>query len=127
MVKNLNDFFDNIKRLVKKLQRSDERTKKWWLFGTSAVSVSLIVLIWLLYTGFTMPAIAPPEPEPQAQAQEKDKVGFFGIFKIGLIRVYSDTVSSYESAKSWAKSSIEKTKEYFSQTREIIIEPNPTE
>ncbi len=68
----------NIRELLKEIQNSDEATKKRWLIGVTAVSMVLIIGLWLVYIKFTVESFTS-----SAQGQES-VVGFWQIFKNGL-------------------------------------------
>jgi len=75
----------NIRELLKKIQNSDEATKKCWLIGVTAVSMVLIISLWLVYIKFTVESFT-------SSAQEQESVvGFWQIFKNGL-KVISESV-----------------------------------
>lgn len=44
---------------VRRLQRSDERTKKHFVYGISAAAMLLIFVLWLAYLNMTLPQAAP--------------------------------------------------------------------
>lgn len=53
---------------LKKLQTSDERTKRRWLIGSSAVMVLVVVILWLRYFSvLVQPAGVPSDPENTMQ------------------------------------------------------------
>lgn len=123
MAKRLGELIKSLKAFIKKLQRSDEKTKKRWLFGTSTISVFLIIILWILYASLTMPAITGV-PEERVQAQETSRgENFFTIFRRGLVKIRSDIKTGYGGAKETTLSISENIKNYIFQTREIIIDP----
>lgn len=68
----------NIRELLKKIQNSDEATKKRWLIGATAVSMVLIIGLWLVYIKFTV------EPFTSSAQERESVVRFWQIFKNGL-------------------------------------------
>ncbi|MBN2197803.1 hypothetical protein JW698_01230 [Candidatus Wolfebacteria bacterium] len=70
-----------IRELLKKIQNSDENIKKRWLIGASAISILLIIIIWLIYLKFTTNSnVSKINPEKT--------IGFWQIFKNGLIVIF---------------------------------------
>lgn len=68
----------NIRELVKKIQNSDEATKKRWLIASSAIAMVLIISLWLVYINWTIKSVGD-----DSEKQELE-IGFWQIFKTGL-------------------------------------------
>lgn len=62
-----------IQNYIEKLQGLDEDAKKIWLIVLTAVSVVIVVTLWLFYLNATVLAV-----------HEKEKPGFLQVFKTGL-------------------------------------------
>lgn len=56
-------------KFIKKLQNSDEATKKLWLVVLSATTMIIVVGLWLIYTKSTLVRL-----EPSTQTPEKSLV-----------------------------------------------------
>ncbi len=65
------------KKFLENIQNSDETTKKRWLIGMTAVSMIIIVSLWLIYMKSTLGIVSRPE-------NQETSVGFWQIFKNGL-------------------------------------------
>ena len=64
-----------MKLLIEKIQNSSEQTKKRWLFIFSAVSMIIIISLWLVYLNYSLGEIAK---------DEQTEIGFFKVFQTGL-------------------------------------------
>jgi len=97
------------KKLLEKIQNSDEVTKKHWLIGVTAVSMVLIIGLWLFYIKFTMESITNTAKE------QESVVGFWQIFKNGLTIVI-------QSVKEGVKNIISEIISEITKERTITIE-----
>lgn len=70
----------NIRELIENIQNSDEATKKRWLIASSAVTMILVVSLWLIYINHS---IQPAGNNINIEQQESG-IGFWQIFKNGL-------------------------------------------
>lgn len=94
-----------LKNLLENIQNSDEKTKKRWLIGASAISIILVIGLWFIYINFTTKSLGGNTDI------KEPTVGFWQIFKNGLTIVF-------QSVK-------EKAKDLFleiTKSRTIIIE-----
>ncbi len=81
----------SIHRFVKKVQNSDEATKKFWVFICSAIVMLFVVSLWVAYSNITIAKIPGPINQQLATSQqpivgngeEIQKPGFFAIFGAG--------------------------------------------
>lgn len=71
-------MFKKLKVFLKKIQNSDEATKKRWLIGATAVSMILVIGLWTIYINSAI-KFAPES----AKNQEEPIIGFWQIFKNG--------------------------------------------
>lgn len=84
------------RQFVRSLQRSNDERKKRWLVGTSAITMALIVVLWLAYLNVIVPVLIPRESIGIAAvvAPNKEKDGsFLGILGRGF-SVVSDSVKT---------------------------------
>lgn len=70
-------MFERLKNFLRRIQNSDEATKKKWLIGASAVSMILVVGLWLIYIQSTIKVITN-------QTEEESVIGFWQVLKNGL-------------------------------------------
>jgi len=75
-------MFKGLSVLLENIRNSDEKTRKRWLVGASAVSIILVIGLWLMYINFTT-----RPPGDNAEVKEP-AVGFWQIFKNGLTIIF---------------------------------------
>ena len=76
-----------LKDKLYKIRESDETTKKHWLITLSAVSMVVIVALWLFY----MNSFVVKDINDQTQETVSMNTGFWPIFKTGL-KVTSENI-----------------------------------
>jgi len=54
-------MFVTARQFIRSLQRSNDERKKRWLVGTSAVTMTLIVILWVGYLNIIVPVLSPKE------------------------------------------------------------------
>lgn len=72
-------MFEKLKAFLKKIQNSDENTRKRWLIGTTAISMVLVISLWLVYIQSTVKFISNNIED------QESTIGFWQIFKNGLV------------------------------------------
>ncbi len=95
------------KNFLEKLQTSDERTKRRWVFGGSFVFMIVLAYIWLMYFNSLTSNIASP-----AAPVSGNQFTFFDTMKNGAATIYN-----FFMGKLGAFSQILKT------PREYIVNP----
>ncbi len=75
-------MFKGLSAFLEKIQNSDEKIKKRWLVGASAVSIIIVVSLWLIYINFTT------KPVGKNVEINDSTIGFWQIFKNGLTIVF---------------------------------------
>ncbi|MFA6407536.1 MAG: hypothetical protein WCV80_02415 [Candidatus Paceibacterota bacterium] len=84
---------------IEQLRTKDEETKKWWVVGASAISMIIIVFLWVLYLNITLPSIDTPVSTstiPVATVAPK-KTSPFGTFMEGWSVVSKDIRTKWKS------------------------------
>lgn len=71
-------MFKKIKKSIEKIQDSDEAAKKRWLIASSAVTMILVISLWLVYINNTI------QPVNNVIEKQESEIGFWQIFKNGL-------------------------------------------
>jgi hypothetical protein len=79
-----------LKNLLGNIQNSDEKTKKRWLIGASAISIILVIGLWFVYINFTT------KPLGENTSINEPTVGFWQIFKNGLTIVFQSVKEKVE-------------------------------
>ena len=72
------NLWQKLNKFIKKIQHSDEATKKRWLIVSSAIAMILVISLWLVYINWTIKAVGD-----NVEKQELEP-GFWQIFKTGL-------------------------------------------
>ena len=96
-------MWQNLKNFIKNIQNSDEAVKKRWLIGLSAVSIILVIGLWLMSFNFTAEKITAAE-------QKSAEVGFWQIFKTGLTITVGSALENVEKLFSKIADEIKKQK-----------------
>jgi hypothetical protein len=102
-------MFKRLKTLLRRIQNSDEAIKKRWLVGATAISMILIIGLWLGYVNSTIKSAGDDDQNRESS------IGFWQVFRNGLSVIYK---SIYESIKESVKSIILE----ITKSRTIIIE-----
>jgi len=76
-------MFENLKKFTEDIQNAGSQTKKRWLFVFSALTMILVVGLWVIYLNETIASLAPTNPVAQAPI-ESIKESPWQIFKTGL-------------------------------------------
>lgn len=73
-----------LKKKLKKIQNSDEATKKRWVIGATIVTIIAVIAFWFIYIDWTVKSIGQEEIQGPS-------TGAWQIFKNGLI-VFVDSI-----------------------------------
>lgn len=93
-----------MKRYLRKIQNSDEATKRNWLIGATAVTMVMVIGLWLIYMNSAFRFVlenANSNPEPA--------IGFWQIFKNGLTTIFDSinkTITNFISEITKSKTII---------------------
>lgn len=79
-------------KFIRKLQNSDEQTKKIWLVGLSAVSMAVVIFFWLIYFNRVVNNSAVSDNKPQ-----KADTGFWRIMENGFSVVGGDIKTEFKN------------------------------
>lgn len=112
-----------VNRKIKEIQRSDQKIKRRWLIGSTAVVMVIIVFLWIGYLNFTVPEVSQNrdvienQVETVEEPQKSDSI--FSVFSRGFkitIRSVSETFGRITDKVSKIISStrkrLENVKEY---------------
>ncbi|MEX1014429.1 MAG: hypothetical protein WDZ80_04690 [Candidatus Paceibacterota bacterium] len=109
---------------IRKIQRSDEKTKKSWVIKSSLVAIFFIILIWFFYLNFSLPKSVVITPVSQ-QEESVEKSGVLSTFYRGFQNLSEDMKLLFLNIKEKAG----KTRDYSFEAEEIneIINNNTKE
>jgi len=88
-----------VRQRVRKIQRSNDRTKRRWLIGTTAVTMVAIIVLWVGYLNLTVPPLASPTEElaSESETTEPDE-SFLTVFSRGIIVLGSQVGNVFSDA-----------------------------
>lgn len=117
------------KQFVRKIQRSDEKTKKRWFVGTTIAAMVFILIFWVIYQNITIPSVAGPENPtniPQVVLKPEQKVdtgpSFFETFGNGLSIVGGDLKQKYDAFSEAITNGLNSLKSRFEKTNTMSIQ-----
>lgn len=105
---------------LKKIQRGDEKTKKFYLIIFSAVAILLVVGLWLFYLNLNLPKLA--ETKKSVAGAEENGNSFFKTFSRGFIGLKDDFLNQLTKFKDVIDKGLESFKNQIGQSNEISIE-----
>lgn len=125
------------KKIIKRIQKSDESIKKRWFIGGSVVSMIFVIALWLLSLQINTPALVAQEesqkPKTTSKTEETQN-SVFGTFENGLLNIAEDLKTKYRTLKEQLggglnslKSKIEKTNDISIGSTEVKFEPQQLE
>lgn len=106
-------FLQKINDFVAELQNKDEQTKKQWLISSTAVSMTLILILWGFYFSSTIKNLSNKE-------STQSRNGFGATFNQGL-KVISDKIGLQISK------TMESAEAYLKATNSVTIQPTNLE
>jgi len=86
-------------KFINRIQNSGEETRKVWMFVSSAITMAVVVALWLIYLNFTIAGAEPlpsgfagtdsaRDSRPMTQDSLKNDPGVFAIFSAGVKTIY---------------------------------------
>ncbi len=102
---NIKETATKTRDFIKRLQRADDKTKRRYLYGVSAVLMIVVVFLWLVYLNMTLPQAAPEVATATSSATTsfpgasgETKTGsFFGTLGRGFGIVWQDLGSGFQN------------------------------
>ena len=108
-----------VKKKIKTLQRADEKSKKIWLVGMTAISMILVIGLWLFYQNLTLPKPAKiSSHETNIQTKENPWNTFMAGFQT-LSREFSE---KFGEIKNGVDQQFDTIKDQLEKTNEFSIE-----
>ncbi|HMB17550.1 MAG TPA: hypothetical protein VKO61_01420 [Candidatus Paceibacterota bacterium] len=112
---------------IKKIRRSDRKTKRNWLIGSTIIAMIIVISIWVGYLNLTVPEINSLDPAVSSTtteniAQEEGSDSPLSVFSRGF-KITSQSISkSVESLVAKTKNFISNTKDKFNNVKEYTPE-----
>ncbi len=72
------------RNFIEKIQNSDERAKRRWLVISSAITMAIVLVLWIFYVSFIFQV-----PSAEQTNIQTDEPGFWQIFKNGAVVVFN--------------------------------------
>ena len=125
------NFFESIEKgikavsgKIKKIRRSDERTKRNWLIGSTVIMMIVVITLWVGYLNLTLPGIAPSETSTSTvvtQVQETDKSdSVFSVFARGFRITIKSISKNFSGTTGKISDLIFRTKQRLKNVQEYI-------
>lgn len=106
-------FLHKLNDFIGELQEKDEPTKRKWLISSTAVSMTIVLILWVFYFSSTIQTLNNPEA-----AQRKNS--FSATFSQG-IKVIGGKIG-FQISKA-----MESAREYLKSTNSVTIQPTNLE
>jgi len=120
MLKALKTISENVMKFVKKLQRAPDGTKKIYVAGASALTVILVIIIWVYFLKTALPNINPLAPEA-AENQSREE-SLWEVFGRGFTKIIDDFSQKFSETKNQLGQSLEELQAQLQKTNEITVE-----
>jgi len=124
MLKTLKTISESVMKFIKKLQRAPDGAKKIYVAGASALTVILVIIIWVYFLKTTLPNINPPVPEA-AENQTREE-SFWTVFGRGFTKIINDVGQKFSETKIQLGQSLEELQAQLQKTNEITVEKEGT-
>ena len=69
---------------IRKIQRSSDKTKRFWLVVLSGCAMTLVVFVWLVYITLTLPRLEGVEGKKEETAAEEEDAPFWEVLGKGV-------------------------------------------
>lgn len=126
-------FFGKVNRKIREIRRSDRKTKRNWLVGSTVIAMIVIVVLWVIYLNVTVKKIKIAREEESGEEvviEEKEDVGdesVFSVFARGLKETGHSVSETFRKASekvsgifSGARDRLENIREYSPEEPEEI-------
>lgn len=111
-------MFKKLKNFIRKIQKSDLKTRRRWLYIFSFIIILFIVILWRIYLGFAIKDINQSQGNGFLERLTKE----YEIFKKGWNEVKNDISSQFRKNFEKIENEINKEKEIeISQTTTLNI------
>lgn len=113
------DIIKKVDKKIKKIRRSDQKTKRNWLIVSTAIMMLLVIGLWVWYMDFNIRHIPNSNDEVvESNNVSQDKTSIISIFVRGYNVIKGLFVDKFNEIIKWLKPLISKTKESFNNVKE---------
>jgi hypothetical protein len=119
-----------IRTFIHALRKKNEREKRVWVFGASAVTMALVVVLWVVYLNITLPEMTPvlPSSEEQKTAERTAQTdSTWNTFKRGIGIISGDAGTKWRSLSERIMRDIGSITDTFNRQNEISVEATTTQ
>ena len=118
-----NNYISAVQNKVKTLQGLDDRKKRRWLVGLSAVSMLAVLGLWTVYINISVPKVYNPGAGEGAAEKMRggEKLGVAAGFKRGVDRIYDGLESQAAALVLGAKRAIEAATDQTRRSRDYEV------
>lgn len=120
------NFVNALRKKIRELQRADLKTKRRWLFVTSAISMVCVVGLWILYLNLTLPRFGAPQAEATStQAEASQGESFTDTFVRGFENIRNQFNTRWQVARDLIQKNFGVLKQEVQKQNEFSVEKNP--
>jgi len=119
-----------IRTFIHTLRKKNEREKRAWVFGASAVTMALVVVLWVAYLNLTLPnmtPVAPPSGEQKTAENEIQTDSAWNTFKRGMGIISGDAGTKWQSLSDRIMRDIGSITDTFNRQNEGSVEATSTQ
>lgn len=114
-------FLEPVLKKIRQIQRSDDKSKKRWVFFLSGVSALLVLVLWIIYLNISLPSLKPSEEISEtAEIKEVEQPSFLGVLGKGFTIIGANF-------QNQIKNSLSKTGDFFNFFADQIKKGNEFE
>lgn len=118
------------KQFVRDIRRSNEETRRRWFFGSTAVAMLVIFLLWAAYLNISIPSVQGPAVASSTipttfkpdTANEPAKPSFFETLGKGFAIVGNDLKQKYDSFSESVTNTLQSLKSRLEKKNDISIQ-----
>ncbi|MEK7192081.1 MAG: hypothetical protein AAB646_01010 [Patescibacteria group bacterium] len=78
-------MLESVKKFIKKVQNTEDRVKRNWVFALSGTTMAITVALWLVYVNLTVKNVSPAAEKVKTETAKK--TGFISTFGAGLSQI----------------------------------------
>lgn len=96
-------LFNNLKAFIYKIQNSSDSVKKFWLITLSAVTIAIVLGLWVIYIKATVAMVEPNETAmAKVVAASENETGFFKTLSAGWQSITAQIKDKIATPKTWS-------------------------
>jgi hypothetical protein len=120
-------FFRKVNKKIKELRRSDQKTKRYWLIGSTILVMIVIVALWVLYLNVTLPKVTQNENGSESVSEiEEETENNSVLFTLnrGFKKTISSASNTFKKFSQRISELITKTKDNLENVKEYTPSSN---